>query len=109
VICPYNETELIEAISTLHETISEDDVKHICETIKKIIKKFHIHIDSKQADYNISVARFHGISVIDFLNSPNMDKLKDMYTGFVIDEIIKGVKKLNPSISSKGVWSMIMC
>jgi len=83
----YSEIELKTALLT----IPEDKLN---EVVKNLIEKFsEASAPKDKAELNKVIAEFHGISVLDLINSPNYDRLTqewgDSYYQRIIDIIME--------------------
>jgi len=105
--CPYTEHEMVMATNEAADKVSEEEITKIASFMNEFVTKNHMAYNRNNADFNKAVAEFHGISVVDLINSSNMEKLVDMYTVAIINKLIDDVEELNPNINSKVVWAML--
>jgi len=84
VKCPYTKTELIDSMNSLEETgkLTEENSKIIGNDLEDYIKEIiGIHKDDENttAAVNKACAKSLGISLIEFINSPNYDAILFSY------------------------------
>ena len=100
--CPYNKIEMLTALSSV-EKLLEGKEEAIAERLSSMGAQ---HNDS-HAGLNRDIAEFHGISVMDFINSPNMALLQAAYTEHKLLWAID-VLKDEFGLSNKQAWAMVM-
>ena len=88
---------LIGIISTLEK--SQDILEEVSKDLKNVFGE-------NQAEVNVKIAEFHGISLPDLINSPNLEILSKVYsehcTHLLKDKLME---KLN--ISDKEAWAIL--
>jgi hypothetical protein len=100
--CPYTALELRLAT---HD-VSEEELSD--EKAQQIVKEFESAMPhyKDNATCNQKIAEFHGISVLDLINSPNMDKLKADFFQKDVQLILDIYKK--HGLNDKLAWFMVM-
>ena len=91
----------IAAMNAKEEDLTEETAKKIGEEFEKTMPYYQ-----NQAEYNKAVADFHGISVVDYINSPNMDKLKGDFFSRDIKRMLDIYQQ--QGFSDKLAWYMVM-
>jgi hypothetical protein len=77
------------------------------EAITERLSSLGAQYNDSHADLNKVIAEFHGIGVMDFINSPNMALLQSAYTEHKLLWAID-VLKDEFGLSNKQAWAMIM-
>ena len=100
--CPYSKIELQVALTTLPEDMLTDDAAaNTADELQAALGS----IDS-QADFNKAVAAHHGITVEQYINSPNMNELMMQYNDYRVDAYIKAMTK--NGFNHKQAWALCM-
>lgn len=93
---PYNEIELMTTLATMDDSILlKEDVQD------SLRKRFSL----TQAEWNVQAATFHGIAVLDFLNSPNYTTLLQSYRESCVTELVQYLE--SQGYSHKESWAVI--
>lgn len=82
---PYNQFDLTLANLSALSKLTDEDLQ------KKIMEEFEPIIDTN--NLNEKVAKFHGISVKDLIDSPNLTTLIELYKEHTFSEGIKIFEK----------------
>ena len=98
--CPYDETTLKLALLGLDKKMEDEE----------LTKKISIRLSESLPAYdkielNKKIAQYNGISVLDLINSPNYDTLKQEYYQNIINKAIVILKE--ESFTDKEAWALI--
>lgn len=100
---PYSQLELDIALLGVSNRI-EDAVA--TEVMQEIVACFEQKAGKTQAETNSKIAEFHGITVIDLINSPNLNTLVEMFKESRTIEM-KTVLMEKLGVSDKEAWAII--
>jgi hypothetical protein len=100
---PYSQLELDIALLGVSNTL-EDAVA--TEAMEEIVTFFEQKTGKTQAERNSKIAEFHGISVLDLINSPNLNILVEMFQESRTLEM-KTVIMEKLGVSDKESWAII--
>ena len=100
---PYSQIELDIALLGVSNKL-EDAVA--TEAMEELVAFFEQKTGKTQAERNIKIAEFHGISVLDLINSPNLTTLVEMFQESRTLEM-KTVLMEKLGVSDKESWAII--
>lgn len=95
--CPYTELEMLTSVLNIPE-LSEDNAKKLREALNELLPK-------DLAERHQACAEFHGIGKHEYLNSPNMKTLYEMYVDHKVMDLMLILK--NMGLSDKQAWFLI--
>ena len=98
---PYTQMELDVALLCLSNKMEEKE-----ELLESLVIEMEEKTGKTQAERNKKIAEFHGISVSDFLNSPNLTKLTEIFVQDLTFQL-KDKLKEKMDISDKEAWAII--
>lgn len=88
MMLPYTEVELMASLASLDEAIL------LQEQVQDSIRKT---FSLSQAEANREAAKFHGVSVLDLINSPNYTTLMQSYQESLVLELVKYLESIGYS------------
>lgn len=93
---PYNELDMMTALASMDDTILQKS-----EVQDSLQQWFSL----SQAELNVQAASFHGIQVLDLINSPNYDSLLKAYREQRVLDLVHHLETLG--YSNKESWAVI--
>lgn len=104
--CPYSKLELLLALSAAEKkfTGKEDDIKKSMESIFNEEANPWLIAEGDGKKAKEEAAKFHGISVADFINSPNYETLKKEYDEYYAQRLLDLIKEAG--FSDKEAWAI---
>ena len=96
---PYSQLEMIIALCGLrNDNISDEKLIFFSQEIEKLMPE-------KKSDCNKKIAESNGIEVIDLINSPNYEILRDEYHAEVMTKLVEKMKD-DFKFSDKQAWGI---
>jgi len=100
---PYSQFELDIALLGISNRLEEDKS---AEIMQEFVTSFEEKTGKTQAERNKKIAEFHGITVSEFINSPNLTTLVEMFQeSYTIEMKNTLMEKLG--VSDKEAWAII--
>jgi hypothetical protein len=100
---PYTKFDLQLALLGLDKKIEDHEEElraHITDLETKLV-------GAAPADLNRKIAEHNGISVLDFINSPNMELIRQNYIDYALQSL-SNLLKSNYNFSDKEAWAFIL-
>lgn len=100
---PYSQFELDIALLSISNRLEEEN---FTEIMQEFVTAFEEKTGKTQAERNKKIAEFHGITVSEFINSPNLTTLVEMFQeSYTIEMKNTLMEKLG--VSDKEAWAII--
>ena len=94
---PYNKVELLSAMSMLSDSLFED-MDSLQDSLKEIL-------GVAQPLLNLQAADFHGITVVDLINSPNYENLLKSYQESLVFRAVTYLE--GQKFTNQEAWAVI--
>jgi len=93
---PYSEIEMMTALASMDDTLLQKS-----EVQDSLQQWFSL----SQAEWNVQAASFHGVQVLDLINSPNYESLLKAYREKRVLDLVHYLETLG--YSNKESWGVI--
>jgi len=99
MVCPYDQITLKLALLGLEKKMADDT---LAEKVNSRLSEFLI---ADKAEMNKKIAQHNGIEVIDLINSPNYETLKEEFSQTLVVRAIAILKE--ESFTDKEAWALV--
>jgi len=99
ITCPYDKITLQIALLGLEKKMADDTLA------EKINSKLSNFLIEDKSVLNKKIAEYNGIEVIDLINSPNYDTLKQEFSETLIHKSIEVLKE--ETFTDKEAWALV--
>jgi len=100
MVCPYDKVTLQLALLGIEKKMDKEDLA------KRVESRMSEFLVTDKAELNKKLAEHNGIEVIDLINSPNYETLKEEYSKSLMMKALDILKE--ESFSDKEAWALLV-